>query len=97
MIRVIIVDDSAIVRQVFSRELVKAGDIEIAATAPDPYAARDKIVELKPDVVLLDLEMPRMDGLSFLKKLMKHYPLPVIIVSSLTPEGGELAVEAMNA
>ncbi|MFP3999555.1 MAG: chemotaxis response regulator protein-glutamate methylesterase [Desulfobacterales bacterium] len=97
MIKVIIVDDSAIVRQVLSRELSRAGDIHIAATAPDPYVARGKIVELKPDVVLLDLEMPRMDGLSFLKKLMKHYPLPVIIVSSLTPEGGELAVEAMNA
>src|SRR6056297_1023138 len=97
MIRAIIVGDSAIVRQVLSRELSRAGDIQIVATAPDPYVARDKIVELKPDVVLLDMEMPRMDGLSFLKKLMKHFPLPVIIVSSLTPSGGELAVEAMNA
>ncbi len=97
MIKVVIVDDSAIVRQVLSRELARARDIQVVASAPDPYAARDKIVELKPDVVLLDLEMPRMDGLSFLKKLMKHYPLPVIIVSSLTPKGGELAVEAINA
>jgi two-component system chemotaxis response regulator CheB len=92
-----IVDDSAIVRQVLARELSQAGDIRVVATAPDPYVARDKIVQLRPDVVLLDMEMPRMDGLSFLKKLMKHFPLPVIIVSSLTPAGGELAVEAMNA
>jgi two-component system chemotaxis response regulator CheB len=97
MIKVLIVDDSAIVRQVLAKELGRAEDIRIVATAPDPFVARDKIVELRPDVVLLDMEMPRMDGLSFLKKLMKHYPLPVIIVSSLTPAGGELAVEAMNA
>ncbi|MFW6334785.1 MAG: protein-glutamate methylesterase/protein-glutamine glutaminase [Desulfosalsimonas sp.] len=97
MIKVIIIDDSAIVRQVLTRELSQAGDINIVATAPDPYVGRDKILEFRPDVVLLDLEMPRMDGLSFLKKLMKHYPIPVIIVSSLTPAGGELAVEAMNA
>ncbi|MFO7838400.1 MAG: chemotaxis response regulator protein-glutamate methylesterase [Desulfosalsimonadaceae bacterium] len=97
MIKVVIVDDSAIVRQVLSRELARAPDIRIVATAPDPYAARDKIVQFQPDVVLLDMEMPRMDGLSFLKKLMKHYPLPVIIVSSLTPRGGDLALEAINA
>ncbi len=97
MIKVLIVDDSAIVRQVLSRELARAEDIKVIGTAPDPYVARDKIVQLLPDVVLLDMEMPRMDGLTFLKKLMKHFPLPVIIVSSLTPKGGDLAVEAMNA
>lgn len=97
MIKVLIVDDSAIVRQVFSRELGRADDIEIVGTAPDPYIARDKIVELRPDVVLLDMEMPRMDGLTFLRKLMKYFPIPVIIVSSLTPTGGELAVEALNS
>lgn len=97
MIKVLIVDDSAIVRQVLSRELGRAGDIEIVGTAPDPYVARDKIVQLQPDVVLLDMEMPRMDGLTFLRKLMRHYPLPVIIVSSLTPKGGELAVEALHS
>ena len=97
MIKVLIVDDSAIVRQVLSRELAKAEDIQIVGTAPDPYVARDKIVQLRPDVILLDMEMPRMDGLTFLKKLMRHFPLPVIIVSSLTPAGGDLAVEALNS
>ena len=97
MIKVLIVDDSAIVRQVLSKELSRAEDIQIVGTAPDPYVARDKIVQLRPDVLLLDMEMPRMDGLTFLKKLMKHFPLPVIIVSSLTPKGGELALEAVNA
>ncbi len=72
MIKVLIIDDSAIVRQVLSRELARAEDIQIVGTAPDPYVARDKIVELRPDVVLLDMEMPRMDGLTFLKKLMKY-------------------------
>lgn len=96
-IRVLIVDDSAIVRQVFSAELSREKDIEIVGTAPDPYVARDKIVQLTPDVVVLDIEMPRMDGLTFLRKLMVHYPLPVIIVSSLTPKGGQLALEAMDA
>ncbi|MCF8105001.1 MAG: chemotaxis response regulator protein-glutamate methylesterase [Desulfohalobiaceae bacterium] len=97
MVKVLIVDDSAIVRQVLSRELDRAEDIQVIGTAPDPFVARDKIVQLRPDVVLLDIEMPRMDGLTFLKKLMKHFPLPVIIVSSLTSKGGELALEAMNA
>ncbi len=96
-IRVLVVDDSAVVRQVLSRELSRARDIEVIGAAPDPYVARDMIVEHKPDVVLLDLEMPRMDGLTFLKKLMKYFPLPVIIVSSLTPKGGDLALEAMNS
>lgn len=95
--RVLIVDDSAVVRQVFSRELAQDPDIEVIGTAPDPYLARDKIVQLKPDVITLDIEMPRMDGLTFLRKLMRHYPLPVIIVSSLTERGGELALEALDS
>ena len=95
-IRVLIVDDSAIVRKIFSEELSKYPDIEVIGVAPDPYVARDKIVSLKPDVITLDIEMPRMDGLTFLKKLMKYYPLPTIIVSSLTPKGGKLTLEAMD-
>lgn len=96
-IKVLLVDDSAIVRQVFSSELSRQPDIEVVGTAPDPFVARDKIVQLKPDVVVLDVEMPRMDGLTFLRKLMQHYPLPVIIVSSLTAQGGSLALEAIDA
>ncbi|MEQ8180343.1 MAG: chemotaxis response regulator protein-glutamate methylesterase [Smithellaceae bacterium] len=95
-IKVLIVDDSAIVRKIFSEELSKYPDIEVIGAAPDPYVARDKIVSLKPDVITLDIEMPRMDGLTFLKKLMKYYPVPTIIVSSLTPNGGKLTLEAMD-
>jgi two-component system chemotaxis response regulator CheB len=95
-IKVLIVDDSAIVRKIFSEELSKYSDIEVIGAAPDPYVARDKIVSLKPDVITLDIEMPRMDGLTFLKKLMKYYPVPTIIVSSLTPKGGKLTLEAMD-
>jgi two-component system chemotaxis response regulator CheB len=94
--KVLIVDDSAIVRQVLSKELSKANDIEVVGTAPDPYIARDKILELKPDVMTLDIEMPRMDGITFLKKIMTYYPIPTIIVSSLTPKGSELALEALS-
>jgi two-component system chemotaxis response regulator CheB len=96
MIRVLVVDDSAVVRRVISEELSRYKDIEIVGTAVDPYVARDKIVELRPDVITLDLEMPRMDGLSFLAKLMKHYPLPVVILSSLTPKNSELAMKALD-
>jgi len=95
-IKVLVIDDSAVVRKVFKEELSREKDIEVVGTAPDPYVARDKIVKLKPDVVTLDIEMPRMDGLTFLKKLMRHYPLPVIIVSSLTPKGSKLAMEALS-
>ena len=94
-IKVLVVDDSSVVRKVFSEELSREKGIKVIGTAPDPYVARDKIVKLKPDVVTLDIEMPRMDGLTFLKKLMKHYPLPVIIVSSLTKKGGKVAMEAL--
>jgi two-component system chemotaxis response regulator CheB len=96
-IRVLIVDDSAVVRQTLEQELGKDPEIEVIGTAPDPYVARDKIVELRPDVVTLDIEMPRMDGLSFLRKLMEHYPLPVIIVSSLSQAGSAVALEAIDA
>jgi len=95
-IRVLIVDDSAIVRKIFSEELSKYPDIEVIGAAPDPFVARDKIVTLKPDVITLDVEMPRMDGITFLRKLMKYYPLPTIIVSSLTQKGGKLTLEALD-
>ncbi len=96
-IRVLIVDDSAVVRKVFAGELARARGIEVVGTAPDPYVARDKIVSLEPDVITLDIEMPRMDGITFLKKLMKHHPLPVIIVSSLTQKSSKMALEALSA
>jgi two-component system, chemotaxis family, protein-glutamate methylesterase/glutaminase len=97
MIKVLIVDDSAVVRQILSRELSAAGDIQVVATAPDPFIARDKILQYQPDVMTLDIEMPRMDGLTFLRKVMKHYPIPTIIVSSLTPKGSGMALEALAA
>jgi two-component system chemotaxis response regulator CheB len=95
-INVLIVDDSAVVRKIFSQQLAKDNAIQVVGTAPDPYVARDKIVRLKPDVITLDIEMPRMDGLTFLKHLMTHYPLPVIIVSSLTPHSSKLALQALS-
>ncbi len=97
MIDVLIVDDSAIVRKVFKKELCLDPEIRIVGTAPDPYIARDKILKLKPHVVVLDIEMPKMDGISFLKKMMRYYPLPVVVVSSLTSKGGRMALEAFEA
>ncbi len=96
-IRVLVVDDSAVVRQVFTRELSQDPRIQVVATAPDVYVARDRIVSLKPDIVTLDIQMPEMDGITFLKRLMKHHPMPVIVISSLTRDGGHLAIEAMTA
>lgn len=96
-VRVLIVDDSAIVRKILSQELGRRAGIEVVGTAPDPYVARDKIVALNPDVLTLDVEMPRMDGITFLGKLMKQHPMPVIVLSSLTPEGGRTAMEAFEA
>jgi two-component system, chemotaxis family, protein-glutamate methylesterase/glutaminase len=96
MIRVLIVDDSAVVRQILTAELSKQKDIEVVGSAIDPYVAREKIVKLRPDVLTLDVEMPRMDGLSFLAKLMKHYPMPVVMVSSLTPQNSEAALRALE-
>ncbi|MFH1550547.1 MAG: chemotaxis response regulator protein-glutamate methylesterase [Planctomycetota bacterium] len=96
MIRVLVVDDSAVVRKILTEQLSRAPDIEVVATAADPYIARDKIVQLNPDVITLDVEMPRMDGLSFLARLMKYKPMPVIIVSSLTPAGSEAAMRALE-
>jgi len=96
-IGVLIVDDSAIVRKILSRQLSQHRGIEVVGTAPDPYIARDKIVALDPDVLTLDVEMPRMDGITFLRKLMQYHPMPVIVLSSLTPKGGKTAMEALSA
>lgn len=96
-IRTLVVDDSALVRKIVTESLAPFPEIEVVGTAVDPYAARDKILQLKPDVLTLDIEMPRMDGLTFLRVLMKHYPIPVIIMSSITPEGSAKALEALHA
>ena len=95
-IKVLIVDDSAIVRGILSKELDKDSEIEVVGTAPDPLVAADKIEKISPDVITLDIEMPRMDGITFLRGLMRHHPIPTIIVSSLTPKGSDLALEAME-
>ena len=96
-IKVLIVDDSAIVRKILSQQLNKHPNIEIAGTTPDPFVARDKILSLKPDVLTPDVEMPRMDEITFLRKLMKSHPMPVIILSSVTPKAGKAAMEALEA
>ena len=96
MVKVLIIDDSAVVRQVLTAELSKADDIEVVGSAIDPYIARDKILSLAPDVLTLDIEMPRMDGLTFLSKLMEQRPMPVVVVSSLTPDGSQAAIRALE-
>jgi two-component system chemotaxis response regulator CheB len=95
-ISVLIVDDSAIVRRILSESLSAESDIEVVGTAPDPYVARDKILALRPDVLTLDIEMPRMDGLTFLKKLMHFHPLPTIIISSLAQPSCVAALRALE-
>ncbi len=95
-IRVLIVDDSAIVRKILAEALSGEPDIEIVGSAPDPYVARDKILSLEPDVVTLDIEMPRMDGLTFLRKLMQFHPLPVVVISSLAQPSCRIALKALE-
>ena len=95
--RVLIVDDSAIVRKMLADGLRSDPDIEVVGLASDPFVARDLILQHKPDVLTLDIEMPRMDGLTFLRKLMVHHPMPVIIVSSVTQSGSEASIEALAA
>lgn len=94
--RVLIVDDSAIVRKMLADALKREADIEVIGGAADPYIARDMIVQHRPDVVTLDIEMPRMDGLTFLRRLMQHHPLPVIIISSVTKSGSAASIEALR-
>jgi two-component system chemotaxis response regulator CheB len=96
-VRVLIVDDSALVRRALTDGLSADPDIEVVGSAIDPYVARDKILQLQPDVLTLDIEMPRMDGLTFLKVLMKHHPMPIIVMSSLTTKGSAIALEALQA
>lgn len=95
-IRVLVVDDSAMVRKLVTDALRTDPEIEVVGTAVDPYVARDKMAKLKPDVLTLDIEMPRMDGLTFLRILMDQRPMPVIIMSSLTQRGSQYALEALR-
>src|SRR6266852_464325 len=95
-IKVLIVDDSAIVRKMLAEALASEPDLEVVGTAPDPFVARDKIQSLRPDVLTLDIEMPRMDGLTFLNKLMRFHPLPVIVISSLGQASSRTAIEALQ-
>jgi len=96
-IRLLVVDDSALARKIITSSLAAFPEIEIIGTAMDPYVAREKILALNPDVITLDIEMPRMDGITFLKLIMKHRPMPVIIMSSLTAAGSEKALAALQA
>ena len=95
-IRVLIVDDSAVVRQNLTELINSDSDLEVMATASDPYIAAKKIKNEIPDVITLDIEMPKMDGLTFLKKLMTQHPLPVVIISSLTEKGTETGLKALE-
>lgn len=95
-IKVLVVDDSALIREVLSRKLGRDGDIVVVGTAEDPIEARAKIKELNPDVVTLDIEMPNMNGLQFLDKLMRLHPLPVVMVSTLTTRGASETLLALE-
>jgi two-component system chemotaxis response regulator CheB len=95
-IDVLIIDDSAVVRELLSARLSEDPRFNVVGTAPDPFIAREKIAKNHIDVITLDIEMPRMDGLTFLKYLMKYYPIPVIILSSLTDRKNKASMEALE-
>src|SRR5450631_2844868 len=95
-IRVLIVDDSAVVRQTLAEILSSDPEIEVMATAADPFVAAERIRHEIPDVVTLDVEMPRMDGITFLQKIMSQHPIPVVMCSSLTDKGSETALKALE-
>lgn len=95
-IRVLIVDDSAVVRQTLNQIIESDSQLEVMGTASDPFFAAKKIAEEVPDVITLDVEMPRMDGLTFLKKIMSQHPIPVVIISSLTAQGTETGLKALE-
>ena len=95
-IKVLIVDDSAVVRQTMCDILASDPEIEVMATANDPFAAAARLKEEIPDVITLDVEMPRMDGLTFLQKIMSQHPIPVVMCSSLTGDGSASAMKALE-
>src|SRR5664279_2992220 len=95
-VRVLVVDDSALMRQLLSTLLSEDPEIEVVGTASDPFIARERIKELNPDVVTLDIEMPHMDGVTFLRKLMTLRPTPVVMISTLTQAGAEITLEALE-
>src|SRR6266566_8320749 len=94
-VRVLVVDDSALVRKLMTTMLACDPEIEVVGTAADPLIAREKIKLLNPDVLTLDVEMPRMDGLAFLRNLMRLRPMPVVMCSSLTQQGADVALDAL--
>jgi two-component system, chemotaxis family, protein-glutamate methylesterase/glutaminase len=96
-VRVLVVDDSALMRQLISNLLSEDSEIEVVGTAPDPFVARERIKALNPDVVTLDVEMPHMDGVTFLRKIMALRPMPVVMISTLTQAGAEVTLEALEA
>src|SRR5262249_25613224 len=95
-VRVLVVDDSALMRRLISDLLSEDSEIEVVGTAPDPYVARERIKALDPDVLTLDVEMPHMDGLTFLRKIMALRPMPVVMISTLTQAGAEVTLEALE-
>jgi two-component system chemotaxis response regulator CheB len=95
-IKVLVIDDSAVIRQILSKIIDSNDDMEVVGTAADPYIARDKIKHLAPDVLTLDVEMPRMDGITFLKNIMRLRPMPVIMISTLTEAGADITLEALQ-
>ena len=95
-IKVIIVDDSALIRQILTEILTSDSEIEVVAAAADPLAARDKIKQFNPDVITLDVEMPKMDGITFLSNIMRLRPMPVVMISSLTEAGADITLQALE-
>jgi two-component system chemotaxis response regulator CheB len=95
-IRVLIVDDSLLIRKVLTEILSSSSDIEVVGAAEDPYVAREMIKELNPDVLTLDIEMPRMDGITFLRNIMRLRPMPVVMISALTESNAEVTLTALE-
>ena len=96
MIKVLIVDDSPLIRGILTEVIQQASDLEVVGSAEDPYQAREMIKSLNPDVITLDIEMPKMDGISFLRNLMRLRPMPVVMISTLTQQGSPITLEALE-